>query len=471
MVEGKNRNNNNAKLNKYQMLDFLLRVIDEPPVGHGNLFHFHSKEIIEFNATVELHNHYIYNLLHNIKYDEDNMEKEEKNRNSYLIRDNTINCQCNSNLNTEAYTDYRFDLDNEDTVTDFCNENKLSLIYCHDDICVENINRPYGNNPNDEGLITFNVSDNKNLEIYEYEYNKCHSITFTTKNVNIDSYNDIGFRNIFEKCEILYHKTFETRVFIFNTLHLRYAHIRVENNMIGLSSTCNFNNTRKNLSEDNEFDRSKTYGVQLASYIIPAIYAYVYQYRHHSGTLITTMTAYIANINLKTISKLLINIQGFMTNICSKPCVDISILSEAYINKCQNGMVFIQNLCKNGEREDRARNVVKLPRSFLSLDHDFLVKINHYSIAVARCNINFKSSIIKFSLLNSNNYYLNSGNTRNSLHYFIYCHDFNCSIVDPYDGHFYTHNKICGISESEDHKKYLCISPTMMKKELKYHKL
>jgi len=45
------------------MLDFLLRVIDEPPVGHGNLFHFHSKEIIEFNATVELHNHYIYNLL------------------------------------------------------------------------------------------------------------------------------------------------------------------------------------------------------------------------------------------------------------------------------------------------------------------------------------------------------------------------------------------------------------------------
>ena len=35
----------------------------------------------------------------------------------------------------------------------------------------------------------------------------------------------------------------------------------------------------------------------------------------------------------------------------------------------------------------------------------------------------------------------------------------------------YTHNKICGISESEDHKKYLCISPTMMKKELKYHKL
>jgi len=86
--------------------------------------------------------------------------------------------------------------------------------------------------------------EDKNLEIYEYEYNKCHSITFTTKNVNIDSYNDIGFRNIFEKCEILYHKTFETRVFIFNTLHLRYAHIRVENNMIGLSSTCNFNNTR-----------------------------------------------------------------------------------------------------------------------------------------------------------------------------------------------------------------------------------
>jgi len=37
-----------------------------------------------------------------------------------------------------------------------------------------------------------------------------------------------------------------------------------------------------------------------------------------------------------------------MTNICSKPCVDISILSGAYINKCQNGMVFIQNLCKNG---------------------------------------------------------------------------------------------------------------------------
>ncbi|KAL6636406.1 hypothetical protein U3516DRAFT_732746 [Neocallimastix sp. 'constans'] len=57
-----------------------------------------------------------------------------------------------------------------------------------------------------------------------------------------------------------------------------------------------------------------------------------------------------------------------MTNICSKPCVDISILSGAYINKCQNGMVFIQNLCKNdeanvGEREDRARNVVKLRRA------------------------------------------------------------------------------------------------------------
>ena len=31
------------------------------------------------------------------------------------------------------------------------------------------------------------------------------------------------------------------------------------------------------------------------------IYAYVYQYRHYSGTLITTMTAYIANINIKTI--------------------------------------------------------------------------------------------------------------------------------------------------------------------------
>jgi len=36
-----------------------------------------------------------------------------------------------------------------------------------------------------------------------------------------------------------------------------------------------------------------------------------------------------------------------MTNICSKLCVDNSIFSEAYINKCQNGMVFIQNLCKN----------------------------------------------------------------------------------------------------------------------------
>jgi len=36
-----------------------------------------------------------------------------------------------------------------------------------------------------------------------------------------------------------------------------------------------------------------------------------------------------------------------MTNICSKPCVDKSILSRTYINKCQNDIVFIQNLCKN----------------------------------------------------------------------------------------------------------------------------
>ncbi|KAL6625810.1 hypothetical protein U3516DRAFT_741809 [Neocallimastix sp. 'constans'] len=36
-----------------------------------------------------------------------------------------------------------------------------------------------------------------------------------------------------------------------------------------------------------------------------------------------------------------------MTNICSKLCVDNLIFSEAYINKCQNGMVFVQNLCKN----------------------------------------------------------------------------------------------------------------------------
>jgi len=36
-----------------------------------------------------------------------------------------------------------------------------------------------------------------------------------------------------------------------------------------------------------------------------------------------------------------------MTNICSKLCVDNSIFSEAYINKCLNGMVFIQNICKN----------------------------------------------------------------------------------------------------------------------------
>ncbi|KAL6600951.1 hypothetical protein U3516DRAFT_761379 [Neocallimastix sp. 'constans'] len=76
-----------------------------------------------------------------------------------------------------------------------------------------------------------------------------------------------------------------------------------------------------------------------------------------SGTLITTMTAYIANINLKTMFYDLLNIQnihglyaiiaGFMANIYSKPCVDKSILSGAYINKCQNGMVFILNLCKN----------------------------------------------------------------------------------------------------------------------------
>jgi len=36
-----------------------------------------------------------------------------------------------------------------------------------------------------------------------------------------------------------------------------------------------------------------------------------------------------------------------MTNICSKLCVDNLILSEAYINKCQNGMVFIPKLYKN----------------------------------------------------------------------------------------------------------------------------
>ncbi|KAG4090288.1 hypothetical protein H8356DRAFT_1352488 [Neocallimastix lanati (nom. inval.)] len=30
---------------------------------------------------------------------------------------------------------------------------------------------------------------------------------------------------------------------------------------------------------------------------------------------------------------LYLRLQGFMTNICSKPCVDISILSGAYINK------------------------------------------------------------------------------------------------------------------------------------------
>jgi len=36
-----------------------------------------------------------------------------------------------------------------------------------------------------------------------------------------------------------------------------------------------------------------------------------------------------------------------MTNICSKLCVDNLIFSEAYISKCQNGMVFIQKLCKN----------------------------------------------------------------------------------------------------------------------------
>jgi len=35
--------------------------------------------------------------------------------------------------------------------------------------------------------------------------------------------------------------------------------------------------------------------------LILAIYAYVYQYRHHSGILITTMTTYIVDINLKTI--------------------------------------------------------------------------------------------------------------------------------------------------------------------------
>jgi len=42
-----------------------------------------------------------------------------------------------------------------------------------------------------------------------------------------------------------------------------------------------------------------------------------------------------------------INIQVFMTNICSKLCVDNLIFLEGYINKCQNGMVFIQKLCKN----------------------------------------------------------------------------------------------------------------------------
>jgi len=36
-----------------------------------------------------------------------------------------------------------------------------------------------------------------------------------------------------------------------------------------------------------------------------------------------------------------------MTNICSKLCVDNLIFSEGYINKCQNGMVFIQNYAKN----------------------------------------------------------------------------------------------------------------------------
>ncbi|KAL6590689.1 hypothetical protein U3516DRAFT_835435 [Neocallimastix sp. 'constans'] len=36
-----------------------------------------------------------------------------------------------------------------------------------------------------------------------------------------------------------------------------------------------------------------------------------------------------------------------MTNICSKLCVDNLIFLEGYINKCQNGMVFIQKLCKN----------------------------------------------------------------------------------------------------------------------------
>ena len=36
-----------------------------------------------------------------------------------------------------------------------------------------------------------------------------------------------------------------------------------------------------------------------------------------------------------------------MISVCSKLCVDNLILSEAYINKCQNGMVFIPKLYKN----------------------------------------------------------------------------------------------------------------------------
>jgi len=73
-----------------------------------------------------------------------------------------------------------------------------------------------------------------------------------------------------------------------------------------------------------------------------------------------------------------------MINICSKPCVDKSILSGAYIHKCQNGMVFfytksmqklyankpqkiqgrpLRNAAHGDKREDRARNAVKLCRS------------------------------------------------------------------------------------------------------------